>query len=243
MNDALKTTPNPAINPAMNSTLNRQTLGDLLRRTAQRDPHKLAIRCGATDWTYREFDDVCNRFASGLASIGVGSGDRVAVLARNSHGFAALRFAVARLGAVLVPINFMLSSGEANFILVMFSIAPVSVTILAILVAANLFKTKNDKPARLAASLGGFYRAAGRKFYVDELYLFITKKIIFPFVGQPVAWIDKNIVDGFMNLLATSTAKISEFIKGIQSGKVQSYALYFFGGIAALAVIFIYLWK
>ena len=105
------------MNPSLHNQTNRQTLGDLLRRTAQRDPHKLAVRCGSTDWTYREFDDVCNRLAAGLATIGVGLGDRVAVLARNSHGFAALRFAVARLGAVLVPINFMLSSGEANFIL------------------------------------------------------------------------------------------------------------------------------
>jgi len=46
-----------------------------------------------------------------------------------------------------------------------------------------------------------------------------------------------------MNLLANITAKIAELIKGFQSGKVQSYALYFFGGIAALAVLFIYLWK
>jgi NADH-quinone oxidoreductase subunit L len=78
---------------------------------------------------------------------------------------------------------------------------------------------------------------------MDELYLFITKKIIFPLIGQPIAWIDKNIVDGLMNLLASITAKISERIKGFQSGKVQGYALYFFGGIAALAVLFIYLWK
>ncbi len=103
--------------PMLNPSINRQTLGDLLRRTAQRDPHKLAIRCGNTDWTYREFDDICNRFSAGLATLGIGVGDRVAVLARNSHGFAALRFAVARLGAVLVPINFMLNSTEANYIL------------------------------------------------------------------------------------------------------------------------------
>ena len=69
----------------MNRSLNRQTLGDLLRRTAQRDPHKLAIRCGSTDWTYREFDDVCNRFAAGLASIDVGLGDRAAALCVDSH--------------------------------------------------------------------------------------------------------------------------------------------------------------
>jgi fatty-acyl-CoA synthase len=96
---------------------NRQTLGDLLRRTARRFPGKLAIRCGSTDWTYSEFDAICNRLANGLAALGVETGDRVAVLARNSHAFAALRFALARLGAVLVPINFMLTAGEVRFIL------------------------------------------------------------------------------------------------------------------------------
>ena len=99
------------------TTASRQTLGDLLRRTRARYPAKLAIRCGATDWSYAEFDDTCNRLAAGLAAQGIAVGDRVAVLARNSHAFAALRFAVARLGAVLVPINFMLNAEEARFIL------------------------------------------------------------------------------------------------------------------------------
>jgi len=75
------------------------------------------------------------------------------------------------------------------------------------------------------------------------LYLFITKKIIFNLIGRPAAWFDKNIVDGTMNLMAALTAKLSVAIKGLQSGKVQNYALYFFGGIAALAVLFIYIWK
>ena len=101
----------------MDAALRRQTLGDLLRRTRKRFPQKVAIRCGATAWTYAEFDDVCNRLAAGLAANGVGVGDRVAVIARNSHAFAALRFALARAGGVLVPINFMLSVGEAKFIL------------------------------------------------------------------------------------------------------------------------------
>ena len=98
-------------------SLHRQTLGDLLRRTRQRFPQKLAIRCGDTAWTYAEFEDTCNALANGLAGLGVAVGDRVAVIARNSHAFAALRFAVARLGAVLVPVNFMLSAEEANYIL------------------------------------------------------------------------------------------------------------------------------
>lgn len=97
--------------------LRSQTLGDLLRRSASRLPHKTAIVCGEVRWSYAEFDALCNRLAAGLAGHGVRKGDRFAVLSRNSHAFAALRYALARLGAVLVPINFMLKADEAAFIL------------------------------------------------------------------------------------------------------------------------------
>ncbi len=107
---------NPS-SPALNPSIRRQTLGDVLRRTALRFPAKTAIICGATSWSYAEFDALVTRLAAGLAGIGVGHGERVAVLARNSHGFAALRFALARLGAVLVPINFMLKADEVAYIL------------------------------------------------------------------------------------------------------------------------------
>ena len=92
-------------------------LGDVLRRTAARLPHKTAIVCGAVSWTYAEFDAVCSRLAHALAAGGVGFGDRVAILSRNSHAFAAMRFALARMGAVIVPINFMLNADEVAFIL------------------------------------------------------------------------------------------------------------------------------
>lgn len=101
----------------MHPIIRRQTLADLLHRTAKRLPNKLAIQCGDTRWTYAEFDALVTRLAAGLAQRGIGHGDRVAVLARNSHGFAAIRFALARLGAVLVPINFMLKPDEVAFIL------------------------------------------------------------------------------------------------------------------------------
>jgi NADH-quinone oxidoreductase subunit L len=154
--------------------------------------------------------------------------------------------AICAAGAGLVPFSSLITSDGAALetqVDMIFSIAPVTLAVIAILIATGLYKTANEKPAKLANTFGGFYRAAKSKFYMDEFYLFITKKIIFPLVGQPIAWIDRNIVDGFMNLLASITAKISELIKGLQSGKVQNYALYFFGGVAALAVVFIYLWK
>jgi fatty-acyl-CoA synthase len=101
----------------MHTAIRRQTIADLLHRSAKRNPRKTAIICGATRWTYPEFDEVCSRVAAGLARLGVEKGSRVAVLSRNSHAFAALRFALARLGAVLVPINFMLKADEVAFIL------------------------------------------------------------------------------------------------------------------------------
>ncbi|MBK8527502.1 MAG: acyl-CoA synthetase [Rubrivivax sp.] len=99
------------------AALHRQTLSDLLRRTAARWPHKTALVCGDLRWTWAQFDATVSRIAAGLHQAGVASGETVGVLARNSHGFAALRFALARLGAVLVPVNFMLGADEAAYIL------------------------------------------------------------------------------------------------------------------------------
>jgi fatty-acyl-CoA synthase len=101
----------------MDPAIRRQSLGDILHRSAARAPHKLAVVCGDVRWTYAELDDLCDRLALGLARRGVAKGTRVAILARNSHAFVAVRFALARLGAVLVPINFMLKPDEVAYIL------------------------------------------------------------------------------------------------------------------------------
>ncbi len=157
-----------------------------------------------------------------------------------------LILAACAVGVGFIPFSqFITSDGAAieTHIDMVFSIAPVALSIIAILLSASFYKSHNAKSDKAVAFFGGFYRAAYKKFYVDELYLFITKKIVFPLIGQPIAWADRNIVDGFMLLLANTTAKISTAIKGLQSGKVQNYALYFFGGVLALSVLFIYIWK
>jgi NADH-quinone oxidoreductase subunit L len=124
-----------------------------------------------------------------------------------------------------------------------FSIAPVALALLGILIAYNLYFKQSDRPEKISSRLGGFYQTVYKKFYIDEIYLFITKKIIFNLIGKPSAWIDRNIVDGAMDGIAWSTARISSLIKGVQSGRIQSYTLYFFGGIICLVIIFLYLWK
>ena len=99
------------------ATARQHGIGDLLRRTAGRVPDKTAIICGDTTWTYAEFEAICVRLGRGLYGMGIAKGDRVAVLSRNSHGFAALRYAAAKIGVILVPINFMLNPDEIRFIL------------------------------------------------------------------------------------------------------------------------------
>jgi NADH-quinone oxidoreductase subunit L len=125
----------------------------------------------------------------------------------------------------------------------LFSIAPVVLGLAGIITALWLYKKQNAKPDKIAASLSGFYKAAYNKFYIDELYLFITKKVLFNLVGKPAAWFDKNVVDGLVNFAGNTTQTISEKIKKVQSGKVQQYAIYFLAGVIGLALFFIYLWN
>ena len=141
--------------------------------------------------------------------------------------------------------NFVSSDGqplESHFN-PMFSIAPVTMGVIGIAIAWMLYKKQNDKPQRIASSLNSVYKAAYRKFYIDEIYLFITSKILFNLVGRPAAWFDKNVVDGMVNATGNATAIVSARIKKIQSGKVQQYAIWSLIGVIGLAVLFIYLWK
>jgi fatty-acyl-CoA synthase len=95
----------------------QHSVGDLLHRTARRYPGKLAVVAGDRRVTYAEFDVAVNRAAHALAGRGLGKGDRLALLSHNSFQYAVLVFATARLGVVLVPVNFMLGAEEIAYIL------------------------------------------------------------------------------------------------------------------------------
>ncbi|WP_374413989.1 fatty acyl-CoA synthetase [Novosphingobium colocasiae] len=110
-------TDNGAALDAIVATARRQSLSAMLRRSAARHGARSAIVCGETAWTYAEFDALVDQLAAGLKQGGLNPGDRVALLARNSHAFIALRFAIARADLVLVPINFMLNADDVRYIL------------------------------------------------------------------------------------------------------------------------------
>ena len=95
----------------------QQTLGDIPRRTANRLPNKIGIIDGDLRLTFAEFELAVARTAAGMHADGISKGDRVALLSHNCWQFAVVSFATARLGVILVPINFMLGADEIAFIL------------------------------------------------------------------------------------------------------------------------------
>jgi len=121
----------------------------------------------------------------------------------------------------------------------LFSIAPVSVGVLGILIAAYMYKKENSNPEKVSIAFGHLYQWAYSKFYIDEIYLFVTKKVLFNLIGRPAAWFDRNVVDGMINGYAYVTSSTSEAIKGMQSGRLQTYTLFFLGGVLLIAILLI----
>jgi len=95
----------------------RNTLGDILRRSAGRNPDKIALRFEEEALTYRELDMIVNQTANALIRKGLKKGDRAAVLSRNSMDFVILNFALAKAGVIMVPINYMLNAEDAAYLL------------------------------------------------------------------------------------------------------------------------------
>jgi fatty-acyl-CoA synthase len=95
----------------------RHSYADLLTRSARRHPDKLALIDGARRLTFAEFDRAVDRVAAGLHRRGLRHGDRLALLSRNCWQYGVLAFATARIGVVLVPVNFMLTADEIAYIL------------------------------------------------------------------------------------------------------------------------------
>jgi len=114
--------------------------------------------------------------------------------------------------------------------------------IIGIIIAYVFYKKENNLPEKATQVFGVFYKWTFHKFYFDEIYFFVTKKIIFGLVAQPIAWFDKYVVDAFMRGIGNGTMLFSHQIKGAQSGKVQDYAMAFVGGGVVLAMVVFYIW-
>lgn len=104
----------------LNKTLartRRNTLGDLLTRTRERVPDKFALAYNDQRLNYAELDDLVNQTAHVFLDNGMKQADMVVVMSKNSLDFVVVKYALARIGAVMIPINYMLSVKDVTYIL------------------------------------------------------------------------------------------------------------------------------
>ena len=154
--------------------------------------------------------------------------------------------AIGSVFAGFIPFNELVTSDGRVFgteIEMMVAIPSVLIGLLGIGIAFVMYRRESEIPDKLAGIFKYSYKWAYNKFYIDELYLFVTKKIIFRYISEPVAWFDRHIVDGTMNAIASVTQSVSYRIRGFQSGQLQKYGFVFVTGAIMLALLFIYLWK
>ena len=111
------------------------------------------------------------------------------------------------------------------------------IALIGIALATVMYRKENNIPERLADRFRGLWTAAYHRFYMDELYQFITHKIIFARICKPIAWFDRRIIDGTMDLLANVTNSASFAVRRMQSGSVQTYVWFYIVGAVAVAAI------
>ena len=145
----------------------------------------------------------------------------------------------------LIPFSEFISSDnkpfEMHIDMVVASLSVVA-AIVGIVVAYTMYFKDSNKPAAVAARLKGLYTASLNKFYLDEVWMFITKKVIFNCVSRPIAWFDRHVIDGTMDNIANVTQKASHRVRGLQSGQMQRYVAFLVAGtilITILVLIFV----
>lgn len=89
----------------------------ILSNTVESYPDKLALICGNRRYTYTQFKKRVDKLAQGLKSHGIRKDDKIAIIHHNCHRFMEAYFAAAKIGAILVPVNYRLAPHDFIYIL------------------------------------------------------------------------------------------------------------------------------
>lgn len=136
--------------------------------------------------------------------------------------------------------NLISSNGEAYTIHLDMQVATTSIIIalLSIGLATWMYAGPKQPVAdKLAHTFSRLHTAAYHRFYMDEVWMFFTKKIIFRCISTPIAWWDRHVIDQFFNFTAWSTHATADEIRDMQSGNVQQYSIWFLTGALILTLI------
>ena len=155
--------------------------------------------------------------------------------------FPLMFLAVVTCVAGFIPFgHFVSADGQAYDIHLDWNVAGTSIIIAvaSIFLATYMYMgERQPKADALAEKFAHLHRWAYKRFYMDEVYQYITHRIIFAHISKPIAWFDRHIIDGFFNFLAWGANALSVRIRGLQGGSVQAYAyVYLLGLLIVLAI-------
>lgn len=155
--------------------------------------------------------------------------------------FPLMFLAVVTCVAGFIPFgHFVSADGQAYNIHLDWNVAGTSIIIAvaSIFLATYMYMgERQPKADALAEKFAHLHRWAYKRFYMDEVYQYITHRIIFAHISKPIAWFDRHIIDGFFNFLAWGANALSIRIRGLQGGSVQAYAyVYLLGLLIVLAI-------
>lgn len=111
------------------------------------------------------------------------------------------------------------------------------IAIAGILLAFVIYGLKIIKPETIKNATGPLYIVSKNKYFIDEIYLFLIRKIFFS-ITEFIKWFDRHIVDGTVNLIAFLCRWAGAKLRLTITGNLQNYALIIFSGFILVVVLF-----
>ncbi len=136
--------------------------------------------------------------------------------------------------------SFVSASGQDYTIHFDHQIALTSTVIALVSIALATFIYKGERQPvadKLYKTFPNLWQAAYKRFYQDEIWQFVTHKVIFRCVSTPIAWFDRHVIDGTFNFMAWGANEAGESIRPWQSGDVRQYVVWFLTGAVALTLV------
>lgn len=140
--------------------------------------------------------------------------------------------------------HFVSASGQSYDIHLDWTVAgtSIAIAIVSILLATYIYRGERQPVAEaLKRSFPRLHRAAYKRFYQDEIWQYVTHRIIFRWISRPLAWIDRHIVDGLLNGIAAVTNLAGESLRPLQDGDIRTYAIWLLTGCVGLTLLLVYL--
>jgi NADH-quinone oxidoreductase subunit L len=114
--------------------------------------------------------------------------------------------------------------------------------IIGIALAWWLYIRQTDVPGRIAERVPWAYKASLNKLYMDDIYAVVPVGATLSFANWLWVVFDAKVIDGAVNGLARLWGWAGDRLRPIQTGRVQNYAMYVFGGMVVLVVVLAWVW-